>query len=256
MSSDFNASRLPIVNVREGEAFADSRDVAAFFDKEHRNVLRDIDNLVAAEPSLALLNFEQGVYTRADTGNQQHRHFRMNRDGFSLLAMGFTGTKALKWKLRYIEAFNAMEAEIRRQAQTGPMIDMNDPGALRGLLLSYSEKAIELQEQVNELVPSKEALDRIEHSDGSLCVTDAAKTLQIPPQHLFRYLRSNSWTYRRVGTSGDIGYQDKIAAGYLEHKVTLVPRPNGTEKSATQVRITPKGLARLAKIFDQGQKAA
>jgi Rha family phage regulatory protein len=256
MSNDFNASRLPIVNAKDGEAFANSRDVAAFFDKEHRNVLQSIGALIAAEPQLAHAEFSAGVYTLENTGNQQHRHFDMTRDGFALLAMGFTGTKALKWKLRYIEAFNAMEAEIRRQAQTGPMIDMNDPGALRGLLLSYSEKAIELQEQVNELVPSKEALERIEQSDGSLCVTDAAKTLQMPPQHLFRYLRANSWTYRRVGTAGDIGYQDKIQSGYLEHKVTLVPRADGTEKSVTQVRITPKGLAKLAKIFDQGQQAA
>ena len=255
MSTDFNASRLPIVNIRDGEAFANSRDVAAFFGKEHRNVLSAIDALIASEPKLGLLNFKQTPYVEPSTG-QTYRSFDMDRDGFSLLAMGFTGSKALKWKLRYIEAFNAMEAEIRRQAQSGPMIDMNDPGALRGLLLSYSEKAIELQEQVNELVPSKEALDRIEQSDGSLCVTDAAKTLQVPPQHLFRYLRTHSWTYRRVGSSGDIGYQDKIQAGYLEHKVTLVTRQDGTEKSVTQVRITPKGLAKLAKIFDQGREAA
>lgn len=55
--------------------------------------MRDIDNLIAAEPDLALRNFAQGSYTLPGTGSQQHRCFDMNRDGFTLLAMGFTGGK-------------------------------------------------------------------------------------------------------------------------------------------------------------------
>lgn len=49
--------------------------------------------------------------------------------------------------------------------------------------------------------------------------------------------------------AGDIAYQDKLASGLLEHKVTTVYRTDGSEKSVTQVRVTPKGLTALARVF-------
>ena len=250
------AERNPVVTVRDGEAFANSRDVAAYFHKNHRDVLRSIENLLNNEPELGVRNFAQGVYTLPETGPQEHRCFDMDRDGFALLAMGFTGSKALKWKMRYIEAFNAMQAEIERQAKSGPMIDMNDPGALRGLLLSYSEKAIALQGQIDELAPKGEALDRIAAADGSTCITDAAKTLQLRPKDLFGYLRQHHWIYRRAGTGTDLGYQSKVNSGLLEHKITVVTRADGTEKETVQVRVTAKGLTVLAKLLPPAATAA
>ena len=91
-----------------------------------------------------------------------------------------------------------------------------------------------------------EALDRISEADGSLCITDAAKALQKRPTDLFAYLRAEHWIYRRAGTAHDVGYQSKVEQGLLEHKVTTVTRPDGSEKITEQVRVTPKGLARLA----------
>lgn len=246
-----DAERNPIVFAKDGEAFANSRDVAAFFDKEHRNVLQAIDALVATEPKLGSAEFSATPYVDPQNG-QTYRAFDMTRDGFTLLAMGFTGGKALKWKLRYIEAFNAMEAELRRIANSGPMIDLNDPGALRGLLLTYSEKALELERQVKELLPSQEALQRIAEADGSLCITDAAKALQMRPKDLFEWLRQNGWIYRRPGSGHDLGYQSKTTSGLLEHKVTTVLRADGSEKVTEQVRVTPKGLTKLAALIKPG----
>lgn len=240
--------RNPIVFAKDGEVFANSRDVAAFFGKQHRHVLDAIDALIQQEQKLGLLNFRQTPYVEPQNG-QTYRSYEMDRDGFTLLAMGFTGSKALKWKLRYIEAFNAMEAELRRIANSGPMIDLNDPGALRGLLLTYSEKALELERQVKELLPSQEALQRIAEADGSLCITDAAKALQMRPKDLFEWLRQNGWIYRRPGAAHDLGYQSKTAAGLLEHKITTVLRADGSEKVTEQVRVTPKGLTKLAALI-------
>lgn len=240
--------RNPIVFAKDGEVFANSRDVAAFFGKQHGHVLRDIDNLIASEPSLGLSTFGETPYVEPSTG-QAYRSFDMGRDGFTLLAMGFTGAKALKWKLRYIEAFNALEAECRRIAQSGPMIDLNDPAALRNLLLTYSEKAEVLEKRVQELLPSQEALQRISEADGSLCITDAAKALQMRPKDLFDWLRQNGWIYRRPGAAHDLGYQSKTATGLLEHKVTTVLRADGSEKVTEQVRVTPKGLTKLATLI-------
>lgn len=244
-----DTTRQPVVFAKDGEAFATSRDVAAFFGKEHRNVLQSIDNLIAQEADLGLLNFQQTPYVEESTG-QTYRMYEMDRDGFTLLAMGFTGAKALKWKLKYIEAFKAMEAELRRIAQTGPAIDLNDPAQLRSLLLNYSDQAEKLEKRVQELLPSQEALDRISQADGSMCITDAAKALQMRPKDLFAWLSQNGWIYKRAGAAGYLGYQSKTASGMLEHKVTTVLRADGSEKITEQVRVTSKGLTRLAKLVN------
>ncbi len=131
---------------------------------------------------------------------------------------------------------------------------LNDPATMRGLLLSYSEKVLELEHQNAELAPKAEALDRIAQASGSLCVTDAAKALQLPPRKLFSWLSEHRWIYRRHGT-GWLGYQDKVQAGYLEHKVTTVDTAYGDQRITEQVRITPKGMARLAGIFGQEEAA-
>lgn len=249
-----DAERNPIVSAKDGEVFANSRDVAAFFDKRHDNVMQAIGAMIASEPRLGLLNFKETPYVEPSTG-QTYKSYDLDRDGFSLLAMGFTGGKALKWKMRYIEAFNAMEAELRRIATSGPMIDLNDPGALRGLLLTYSEKAQDLERQVKELLPAQAALQRFSEADGSLCITDAAKALQMRPSDLFNWLRQNGWIYKRVGAAHDLGYSSKTTAGLLEHKVTTVLRADGSEKVTEQVRVTAKGLTKLAQLIKPAMQA-
>lgn len=111
----------PVLAVIDGVVRTDSRDVAALFEKNHRDVLRSIDNLIEQEPSLTLRNFAQGSFLNPRGGEQEHRCFLMNRDGFALLVMGFTGAKALKWKLAYIDAFNRMEAALREAANDGDL---------------------------------------------------------------------------------------------------------------------------------------
>lgn len=134
-----------------------------------------------------------------------------------------------------------------------PMKSLADPRVLRDLLLGYSERIVGLEEEVQEMKPSVEAYDRIAKADGSLCLTDAAKALQMRPKDLIAKLSSGKWIYKRAGNSHWLGYQDKVQAGYLEHKITEVTRGDGTTKITEQVRITPKGLAKLAK--DQGGTA-
>lgn len=135
--------------------------------------------------------------------------------------------------------------ECERRA-ANPANALYDPATLRGLLLENVEKVIALEGEVAEMRPQVQALDRIANSDGSLCITDAAKTLQMQPKALFQFLRSHRWIYTRAGTSHEVAYQDKLVSGLLEHKTTTVYRSDGSEKTATQVRVTPKGLSRLA----------
>ncbi len=244
----------PVVFERSGEVRTTSRDVADLFEKRHDQILRDIGNLVADLPD-RLHTFEETVFERPNPSGGapiQSRGYEMTRDGFTLLAMGFTGKKALKFKLAYIEAFNRMETALRNR----PAIDLNNPADLRMLLANYANDKIELQAQVADLAPKAQALDRIATADGSLCITDAAKALQMRPKDLFSYLQAHGWIYRRPNSSGYLGYQSKTNIGLLEHKMTTVLRADGSEKVSEQVRITPKGLTKLSALIQPFSLAA
>lgn len=102
-----------LVYIRDDVPVCDSLQVAEKFEKEHKNVLRDIDILTAQNRAVKEM-FKVSTY-KASNG-QTYRKYYMNRDGFSLLTMGFTGIKALEWKLQYINAFNRMESIIREKA--------------------------------------------------------------------------------------------------------------------------------------------
>ena len=103
----------------------DSRTVAAHFGKNHNHVVRDIRNLVeqmASErqsPKLVSAPMFTETTYQAEEGGRRYPMYLMNRDGFSLLAMGFTGKKALKFKLQFIDAFNKMEAALKKLALEG-----------------------------------------------------------------------------------------------------------------------------------------
>ena len=104
-----------ILSTQNGEPVASSRDVAKRFGKEHNHVLRDIKALeegVSKNGQAPM--FFKSEYTHPQN-HQKYPMYLMNRDGFTLLAMGFTGKEAVQWKLKYIEAFNAMEKHLAQQ---------------------------------------------------------------------------------------------------------------------------------------------
>ena len=101
------------LTTQNGEAVTSSRDVAKRFDKQHKHVLDAVKNLVA-ENSAAKSMFYPATF---ENRGKSYPMYLMNRDGFSLLAMGFTGKEAVEWKLKYIEAFNAMEQQLARQRE-------------------------------------------------------------------------------------------------------------------------------------------
>lgn len=112
-------TQVPIqVYLSDNVPVVTSRNVAEYFHKRHDHVLRDIDNIISdmeeigyQNPKLGADIFHEITY-RAGTG-KAYREFEMTRDGFTLLAMGFTGKEALGWKLKYIDAFNRMEEYIK-----------------------------------------------------------------------------------------------------------------------------------------------
>ena len=105
-----------IVYMKNDEAVCDSLQVAEKFEKRHDRVLRAIDNLLGTLPKNGETSKMFILSKRKADDGQFHRMYLMNRDGFSLLVMGFTGKKALEWKLQYIKAFNQMENFIKEKS--------------------------------------------------------------------------------------------------------------------------------------------
>lgn len=141
--------------------------------------------------------------------------------------------------------------QIRKTGVYGdPVKALGDPAALRGILLTYTERVIALEAKVAEQEPKVQAMLRLEGADGSLCITNAAKALNVRPKDLFSHLQANKWIYKRPGTSVWIGYQDKIQTGLIEMSEYLQTKPDGTETVRVQAKVTAKGLAKLASAFE------
>ena len=110
------ANILPVVSVTNGVVTTLSTDVATLFEKRHNDVIRSIETLSSTLSADRLRNFAQTVVTRANPSGGapiQSKAYRLTRDGFTILAMGFTGKKAMEFKWAYIDAFNAMEKKLR-----------------------------------------------------------------------------------------------------------------------------------------------
>lgn len=126
-------SNKELIIIHNNEEVVSSRQVAENFERMHKDVLESIREILKAEnPALTQMFFESSY--KAGTG-KSYPEYLMNRDGFTLLTMGFTGSKALKWKLKYIQAFNEMEEHLK-----------NTPVNSQ----TYKEALVALVEQVGE----------------------------------------------------------------------------------------------------------
>lgn len=222
-----------------------SREIAELTVKEHKNVKRDCE-VMFAELELDALSFEH-IYS--DSMNRKQTEYLLTYELVQTLITGYN----IKLRHAVIQRLNQLEAKILQPID--PMTALSDPNALRGLLLTYSEKMISLESENQSMRVDVQALERISKADGSLCITDAAKSLGMGQRELHKWLSAHDWIYKRMGCAHWLGYSDKEKSGYVEHKVTEVSRPDGTTKITEQVRITPKGLAKLAKNFAAGDAA-
>ncbi|MEI4622133.1 Rha family transcriptional regulator [Bacillus pfraonensis] len=114
-----------IVFIENNEVVTDSLNVAGVFGKQHKHVLRDIENLMIQVDEKGKSNFGLSSY-KHDNG-REYKKYNLTKDGFTLLVMGFTGGAAMNFKLMYIDEFNKMEQELKNRNLDSFMID--DPVA-------------------------------------------------------------------------------------------------------------------------------
>lgn len=103
-----------LVTIQEAKAVTSSLQVSQTFGKNHQHVIRDVENIKKDVSNFGQM-FVESSYL--DSYKRKQRMYVINRDGFTLLAMGFTGKKALQFKIDYINAFNRMEEYIKQQSQ-------------------------------------------------------------------------------------------------------------------------------------------
>jgi Rha family phage regulatory protein len=130
MSKQQSLIVTPQIDQRHGELLTTSLNVAAVFGKEHKSVLRAIENLLSdlgESEDFSRLNFALSEYK--DSTGRKLPMFLITESGFTLLAMGFTGKKALEFKMTYIQAFNHMKKTLLNQ-QNAHWLDERHAGKL------------------------------------------------------------------------------------------------------------------------------
>lgn len=142
-----NTNEGQLVQTQNGQVVTTSLLVAWKFKKEHRNVMASIREILAAENQAVKEWFIESEYT--NERNQTHPMYIMNRDGFDLLVMGFTGKKAMQYKIEYIQEFNRREKEIERLSVSNDTIlnlMKTDSDTLR-MMLVHQERTYEIAKQ-------------------------------------------------------------------------------------------------------------
>ena len=244
----------PTVFTRDGHVFTNSVEVAKYFAKRHPYVTQSIERLIADGVSY----FTETSYFNGKTG-KLFKSYDMNRSGFVLLAMGFTGSRALRWKIAYLEAFDAMEAMLRApQAQPAAVLNMRAPGQIALAFTQAVEMLQELQVEnkaikeemavvSSELAVAAPAIDffaRYGDADGYILPSVAAKVLGVRHGKFFERMRKDHILLDRAKTL--VPAQRFLDKGYFVVK-TDVTRDTGY--AFTQTMVTPRGMQFLATLF-------
>lgn len=228
-----------LVQIENNQVVVSSRQIAKDFEKQHKHVLDSIRDILAAENS-ATKFFYESTY---DNRGKEYPEYLMNRDGFSLLVMGFTGSKALEWKVRYIQAFNAMEAKLAMEHQDSYMIADPIARALKWAEEEKKRRALQAtcsqQEQlIGELKPKADYTDKILQSKSLVPITAIAKDYGMSGQALNKILHGLKIIYR-IGNQWLL-YSKYQACGYTSSETVQIETSEGP-KVVLNTKWTQKG---------------
>lgn len=233
-----------IINTTAGApATMTTREISDLCDKRHADVMRDCRNMFEAL-EIGERNFASAYF---DSQNKERAEYRLPRDLTMTLVTGYS----IPLRKKVIDRLDELERQV-----SSPQAALNDPAQLRHLLLENVDRVLNLQAEVAELSPLAKSYDLLTRADGTMCVTDVAKVLDLRPKDLFTWLQAHKWIYRRAGNGHWVGYQNCIQAGLLDHRVQEVTRSDGVSSITEQVRVTAKGLAKLGEHFAPAEKLA
>ncbi|RDH41607.1 phage antirepressor [Zooshikella ganghwensis] len=237
----FNASTVRVID-KEGEPWFVAKDVA--------------DVLAYSLPSAMTRHLdddEKGMSTMHTPGGNQELQ-TINESGLYSAILKSRRPEAKAFK-RWVT--HEVLPSIRKNGGYIAGQEKDEPSVVLAKAVLMAQSIIETKtaqldvakEEIKAMLPKAEAFEKIAASNETLCITNAAKDLQMKPRDLFSWLSMNKWIYRRPGAPGWTAYQDKIQRGFLVHKFTAIERQDGSEKIVDQVRLTTKGVAKLAQAL-------
>lgn len=239
-----------VLSMQSGEPVASSRQIADNFEKRHDHVMRDIDAMKKDVPNFGEMFFET---TAPDSYGREQRAYLMNRDGFTLLAMGFTGKAALEWKLKYIAAFNEMEKKLADQPQ------LTRSQLLATALIAAHEELEEKDKQIETMKPKALFADAVSASKKSILVGELAKLLSqnginIGQNRLFDWMRKNGYLIKDQKRSDyNLPTQRSMEMGLFEIKETTIQHSDHVSINRTP-KVTGKGQVYFVNLFLKSEK--
>ena len=241
-----------VYKTEKGTPVTDSLKVAEVFGKEHRNIIRAIRNILGVGSNLSAPKwFYESTYI--DAQGKPRPMFIMTRDGFSLLAMGLTGAKAMQFKVGFIEQFNAMERVVQQvQQTTTPAIPQSFAEALR-LAASQAEQIERQQKQIEAERPRVLFSQAVETAKQSVLIGELAKIIcqngvQTGEKRLFAWMRENGYLCQ-YGERYNQPTQKAMEMGLFEMKKTTIQKANGETIVSTTTKVTGKGQVYFVNKF-------
>lgn len=241
---------------QSNQPLTNSKLVAEVFKKPHKIVLVAIRNLLkgSAQNCAVLQMFSESTYLNEQ--NKEQPMFIMNQDGFTLLAMGFNGKKAMEFKLKYIEAFNRMKKEIESSKPAVPQTYLE---ALKSLVKSEEERQqlalenkkqaqeietiskenAELGNKITEMLPKVSYYDQILQSKATMTVTQIAQDYGMSAIQLNKELEDMKIQYKMRGQW--ILYAQFKMGGYVHSRAVDIVRSNGMHEVKYNTEWTTKG---------------
>ncbi|VEJ45247.1 phage antirepressor KilAC domain-containing protein [Bartonella vinsonii] len=214
-----------------------SVEIAELCGKRHDHVMRDVKKMLEeiSAPKFGGADF-LGSYI--DEQKKPRPCYHLPKRECLILISGYSTTLRAK----IIDRWQQLEEQL-----AAPKIDYSKPEALLGVLNHLQSQIDQQNSMIAELEPKAMALDHLQRSEGLLGIREAAKDLGVAPNDLSGFLRRNKWVYKMGPDSPSLPYQDKINRGLMDCVLTTIKTLDGRDKIVSSVKITSKGMAKLAK---------
>lgn len=207
-----------------------SREIAELTGSSHDNVLKTIRGLVKK----GVVSGNETPYVHPQNG-QTYKQFELDYRNTMIVVSGYS----VELRAKIIDRWMELEEADKRQA-----LDFSNPAVVLGVIGHLQEKVLEQQGRLKKL-------DRLEGAQGSMCISDAAKTLGVQRKWLFDFMSSRRWIFKRSGNKNWLAYDDKRKSLLLEHDDHLYMDDLGQERVSTRVLVTAKGLVKLAELIEK-----
>lgn len=212
-----------------------SLDIAKLTGKNHSDVKRGIMNTLAQ----ADLDPSKFAHVYSDENNRNYPCYLLPKRECDLVVSGYS----VKYRLAIIDRWQELE---NKQPNVAVIPNFSNPVEAARAWADAKESEQKANEQLAISAPKAAAFDLISNAEGELCLTDAAKHLQVPPRKFNKFLQIQGWIFKRSGSGSWSAYQNRINSGHMAHRRVTFERSSGDIDTTWQPLITPKGIQFLS----------